>query len=124
MLCLACHPSCVASLTSLISLMKIPQLYMCNSKMSTRKGAVLFLTGFYMLLWGRRAENGVSLDWSPNGRHLLTATTAPRLRVDNGYQMYKCASSSNTFAVPPGSHFVTGQADSACMHPGCFVPNA
>ena len=62
--------------------------------------------GFHMLLWGYRAENGVSLDWSPDGRHLLTATTAPRLRVDNGYQMYRCASSSNTCTDPPGSHIV------------------
>ena len=57
-----------------------------------------------MLLWGYRAENGVSLDWSPDGRHLLTATTAPRLRVDNGYQMYKCAPCSNTRNDLTGPH--------------------
>ena len=37
----------------------------------------------------RRAENGVTLEWSPEGRHLLVATTAPRLRVDNGIQVFK-----------------------------------
>jgi len=37
-----------------------------------------------------RAENGVTCDWSPDGRHLLTATIAPRLRVDNGLQIYRC----------------------------------
>lgn len=36
-----------------------------------------------------RASNGVSLDWSPCGRYVLTATTAPRLRVDNGFQIFK-----------------------------------
>lgn len=36
-----------------------------------------------------RASNGVSLEWSPCGRYVLTATTAPRLRVDNGFQIFK-----------------------------------
>ena len=27
--------------------------------------------------------------WSPDGRHFLTATVAPRLRVDNGFQIYR-----------------------------------
>eukprot|EP00887_Chlorella_sp_A99_P004853 scaffold4.g4853.t1 len=36
-----------------------------------------------------KAENGVTLEWSPEGRHLLVATTAPRLRVDNGIQVFK-----------------------------------
>ncbi|KAK9918766.1 hypothetical protein WJX75_006714 [Coccomyxa subellipsoidea] len=36
-----------------------------------------------------RADNAVSLEWSPDGRTVLTATTAPRLRVDNGFQIYK-----------------------------------
>ena len=86
--------------------MNIPQRDIWGPKMEASKGAVLTLIGFDMLLWGRRAENGVSLEWSPDGRHLLTATTAPRLRVDNGYQMYKCAPCSNTCTGPPGSHVV------------------
>ena len=36
-----------------------------------------------------RAENGVTADWSPCGRYLLAATIAPRLRVDNGFQVFK-----------------------------------
>ncbi|EIE21931.1 eIF2A-domain-containing protein [Coccomyxa subellipsoidea C-169] len=36
-----------------------------------------------------RADNAVSLEWAPDGRSVLTATTAPRLRVDNGFQIYK-----------------------------------
>lgn len=36
-----------------------------------------------------RAENGVTLEWSPCGRYVLAATVAPRLRVDNGFQVFK-----------------------------------
>eukprot|EP00232_Nephroselmis_pyriformis_P008430 CAMPEP_0182877042 /NCGR_PEP_ID=MMETSP0034_2-20130328/14512_1 /TAXON_ID=156128 /ORGANISM="Nephroselmis pyriformis, Strain CCMP717" /LENGTH=518 /DNA_ID=CAMNT_0025009863 /DNA_START=3 /DNA_END=1555 /DNA_ORIENTATION=+ len=36
-----------------------------------------------------KAPCTVSCEWGPDGRHLLTATTAPRLRVDNGYKIYK-----------------------------------
>ena len=35
-----------------------------------------------------RAENGVSLEWSPCGRFVVAATVAPRLRVDNGVQVF------------------------------------
>ena len=41
------------------------------------------------LMGSTRASNGVSLQWSPCGRYVLTATTAPRLRVDNGLQVFK-----------------------------------
>ena len=30
----------------------------------------------------------VTAEWSPDGRHLLTATTAPRLRVDNSMKTF------------------------------------
>lgn len=33
-----------------------------------------------------RAENAVTAEWSPCGRYLMSATVAPRLRVDNGFQ--------------------------------------
>ena len=36
-----------------------------------------------------RVENGVTLEWAPDGRHFLTATIAPRLRVDNGFHLYR-----------------------------------
>lgn len=36
-----------------------------------------------------RMANSVSIDWSPCGRYLLTATTAPRLQVDNGFTITK-----------------------------------
>jgi uncharacterized protein with WD repeat len=30
----------------------------------------------------------VTAEWSPSGRHLLTATTAPRMRVDNVFKVF------------------------------------
>ena len=30
----------------------------------------------------------VSLEWAPDGRHVVTAVTAPRLRVDNCFQVF------------------------------------
>ena len=36
-----------------------------------------------------RMANTVSIEWSPCGRYLLTATTAPRLQVDNGFLVTK-----------------------------------
>lgn len=31
----------------------------------------------------------VSCDWAPDGRHLLTAVLAPRMRVDNGFSIWR-----------------------------------
>lgn len=34
------------------------------------------------------ASNASICEWSPDGQHILTATTSPRLRVDNGLRMW------------------------------------
>ncbi|RMZ85338.1 hypothetical protein DV737_g778, partial [Chaetothyriales sp. CBS 132003] len=34
------------------------------------------------------ASNASVCEWSPDGRHILTATTSPRLRVDNGIRIW------------------------------------
>ena len=34
------------------------------------------------------ASNASICHWSPDGKHILTATTSPRLRVDNGIRIY------------------------------------
>lgn len=34
------------------------------------------------------ASNASVCEWSPDGRHILTATTSPRLRVDNGVKIW------------------------------------
>lgn len=35
-----------------------------------------------------KASNCTYCEWSPDGQHILTATTSPRLRVDNGIRIY------------------------------------
>ncbi|KAK4556380.1 hypothetical protein LTR86_006524 [Recurvomyces mirabilis] len=37
------------------------------------------------------ASNTSVCEWSPDGQHILTATTSPRLRVDNGIRIYHVA---------------------------------
>lgn len=37
------------------------------------------------LLGTTKAECSVTSEWSPDGRYFMTATTAPRLQIDNGY---------------------------------------
>lgn len=36
-----------------------------------------------------RVTNGVTMEWAPDGRHLMTATLAPRLRVDNALYIFR-----------------------------------
>ncbi|XP_043706732.1 eukaryotic translation initiation factor 2A [Telopea speciosissima] len=40
------------------------------------------------LLGTTKAECSVTSEWSPDGRYLMTATTAPRLQVDNGVKIF------------------------------------
>jgi translation initiation factor 2A len=35
-----------------------------------------------------QASNASVCEWSPDGKHILTATTSPRLRVDNGIRLW------------------------------------
>lgn len=53
-----------------------------------------FLKPFFQAFWDyedkkqlrtTRAELSVTSEWSPDGCYFMTATTAPRLQVDNGY---------------------------------------
>jgi hypothetical protein len=51
---------------------------------------VLFAQAFWdytekKLVGRTKAEWSVISEWSPDGRHFMTATTAPRLQIDNGY---------------------------------------
>ncbi|CAN6678554.1 unnamed protein product [Malus baccata var. baccata] len=66
------------------------------------KGKFLCLAGFGnlpgdMAFWDyiekkqlgtTRAELSVTSEWSPDGRYFMTATTAPRLQVDNGIKIF------------------------------------
>ncbi|KAL5700874.1 hypothetical protein ACHQM5_026276 [Ranunculus cassubicifolius] len=40
------------------------------------------------LLGATKAELSVTSEWSPDGRYFMTATTAPRLQVDNGIKIF------------------------------------
>ena len=59
-----------------------------------------------------RAENGVTLEWSPCGRYILAATIAPRLRVENGMQIFKY----------DGSLIAKDKRD--VLYQSCWVPAA
>ncbi|KAF8975611.1 hypothetical protein BGZ46_008982 [Entomortierella lignicola] len=66
------------------------------------QGRILVLAGFGNLagtmdFWDRStlkkissvsARDTTACEWSPDGRHILTATLSPRLRVDNGYKIW------------------------------------
>ncbi|KAF9135968.1 hypothetical protein BGW39_009942 [Mortierella sp. 14UC] len=65
-------------------------------------GRILVLAGFGNLagtmdFWDRKtlkkiasvsARDTTACEWSPDNRHILTATLSPRLRVDNGYKVW------------------------------------
>ncbi|XP_065179803.1 eukaryotic translation initiation factor 2A-like [Sycon ciliatum] len=65
-------------------------------------GTVMCLSGFgnlpgHLEFWSReklqlvskcQASDTTSFQWCPDGEHFLTATTAPRLRQDNGYRIW------------------------------------
>lgn len=73
-----------------------------NSIYYNPQGNILILTGFGNLrggieLWdvGNRkliakteAPDTTLLQWSPDGEHFMTATTAPRLRMGNGFKIW------------------------------------
>ncbi|GLJ29650.1 hypothetical protein SUGI_0584700 [Cryptomeria japonica] len=40
------------------------------------------------LLGSTRAEWSVTSEWSPDGKYFMTATTAPRLQIDNGIKIF------------------------------------
>ncbi|XP_078427929.1 eukaryotic translation initiation factor eIF2A family protein [Wolffia australiana] len=66
------------------------------------KGKLLCLAGFGnlpgdMAFWdysnkkhlgNTKAECSVTSEWSPDGRYFMTATTAPRLQIDNGIKIF------------------------------------
>ena len=51
------------------------------SKVQVRLTASLLYSGFNNLV---QASDSTAFEWSPDGVHVVTATTAPRLREGNG----------------------------------------
>ncbi|XP_055868994.1 eukaryotic translation initiation factor 2A-like [Biomphalaria glabrata] len=92
-----------------------------------KQGNILCLAGFGNLagnleFWDMKnkkliaktqATDTTYLEWSPDGQHLLTATTAPRLRVGNGIRIWHY---SGTLML---QHFIAGHAElwQACWQP-------
>lgn len=62
----------------------------CPLPLVCRTGDILFfdkkVSGTCRQMGATRSP-AVSAEWSPDGRHLLIATTAPRLRVDNNFKV-------------------------------------
>lgn len=44
------------------------------------------------------------MEWAPSGRTVMTATTAPRLRVNNGIQVFRCGDCSICQGNPQTFH--------------------
>ncbi|KAH9514684.1 Eukaryotic translation initiation factor 2A [Bulinus truncatus] len=60
-----------------------------------------------------QASDTTYIEWSPDGQHILTATTAPRLRVGNGFRIWHY---SGTLML---QHFLPNHAElwQACWQP-------
>ncbi|KAF2400134.1 eukaryotic translation initiation factor 2A [Trichodelitschia bisporula] len=63
------------------------------------------------------AANSSVCEWSPDGTHILTATTSPRLRVDNGLRIYHVSGSLVYNADFNELYHVTWRPQSTTMHP-------
>lgn len=64
-----------------------------------------------------KASNCTYCEWSPDGRHILTAITSPRLRVDNGIRMYHVAGGLMYYEEMTELYHVTWRPQSTQTHP-------
>ncbi|MCO5560537.1 hypothetical protein L7F22_014152 [Adiantum nelumboides] len=65
-------------------------LFLCLAGFGSLPGDITFWERTSLSCLGStRAECTVSCEWSADGRYVLTATTAPRLQVDNGIKIFK-----------------------------------
>ena len=63
-----------------------------------------------------KAANCTYCEWSPDGRHILTATTSPRLRVDNGIRIYHVSGGLMYNADMTELYHVTWRPQSPSLH--------
>jgi translation initiation factor 2A len=63
------------------------------------------------------ASNASICEWSPDGQHILTATTSPRLRVDNGIRMWHVSGSFLYNEEMSELYHVTWRPESIEKHP-------
>ena len=64
-----------------------------------------------------KASNCTYCEWSPDGQHILTATTSPRLRVDNGVRMYHVGGGMMYNEEMTELYYVTWRPQPTTMHP-------
>ena len=63
------------------------------------------------------ASNASVCEWSPDGKHILTATTSPRLRVDNGVRIWHVGGGLMYNEDLQELHHVIWRPQSTGMHP-------
>ena len=63
------------------------------------------------------ASNASVCEWSPDGKHILTATTSPRLRVDNGVRIWHFGGGLMYNEDLTELYHVTWRPQSATTHP-------
>ena len=63
------------------------------------------------------ASNASVCEWSPDGKHILTATTSPRLRVDNGVRIWHVGGGLMYNEEMQELYHVTWRPQSTTTHP-------
>ncbi|MCJ1402864.1 hypothetical protein MMC11_006085 [Xylographa trunciseda] len=63
------------------------------------------------------ASNASVCEWSPDGKHILTATTSPRLRVDNGVRIWHVGGGLMYNEELQELYHVAWRPQSTTMHP-------
>ncbi|KAF1956522.1 translation initiation factor eIF-2A [Byssothecium circinans] len=64
-----------------------------------------------------QAANCTHCEWSPDGKHILTATTSPRLRVDNGIRIWHIGGTLMYHEDMTELYHVTWCPQSTSIHP-------
>lgn len=64
-----------------------------------------------------KANNCTYCEWSPDGQHILTAITSPRLRVDNGVRIYHVSGGLMYHEEMTELYHVTWRPQSTTTHP-------
>ncbi|KAL6709553.1 hypothetical protein ACN47E_001488 [Coniothyrium glycines] len=64
-----------------------------------------------------KASNCTYCEWSPDGQHILTAITSPRLRVDNGVRIYHVGGSLMYYEEMTELYHVTWRPQAPSVHP-------
>jgi len=62
-------------------------------------------------------SNASVCEWSPDGKHILTATTSPRLRVDNGVKIWHVGGGMMYFEEMTELYHVCWRPQSTVTHP-------